>query len=143
MKQMITRNQAGRLGPPPAATAERRRLADLLLSSGEATFGAIVTAWYDGDEATARREIYEPAPSAPTIAYDDYVRLWGLMALAADHRQALRDIERSACRLLGEGPLGHTADAVWCGDKTPRELLDILGIPVPEAPLTPMEHANA
>jgi hypothetical protein len=78
-----------------------------------------------------------------TISYDDYLRLVGLLALAADHRRMLEAIERSACTITGDEPAegGHTGDAIWGGsDHTPARLLELLGIAVPELPAK--EHAS-
>jgi len=76
------------------------------------------------------------------MSYDDYLRLTGLLTLAADHRKALDAIERSACAITGDRPedSGHTSDAVWGGrDSTAAELLRLLGIPVPAQPVPSIE----
>jgi hypothetical protein len=68
-----------------------------------------------------------------TLTYEDYLRLTGLLALAADHRRMLQAIERSACAITGQEVEdgGHTSDAIWCDAYTPERLLRLLGIPVP------------
>jgi hypothetical protein len=78
-----------------------------------------------------------------TISQDDYLRLVGLLTLAADHRKALEDIERSARAITGEqDDYGQTADVVWGGTKyTAARLLDVLDITV-EQPSTTPEQAG-
>lgn len=75
------------------------------------------------------------------ISQDDYLRLVGLLTLAADHCRALRDIERAACGITGdEDDVGsHTGDAVWGGDRTADQLLDVIGITVEQPTTTPQE----
>lgn len=71
-----------------------------------------------------------------TISYDDYLRLCGLLALAADHGKALKAIEHSALGITGEQPGSTTSDAVWGGYiYTAAELLDNLEIAVTPAPV--------
>ena len=68
-----------------------------------------------------------------TISDDDYLRLVGLLTLAADHRKALRAIERAACQLTGDADDtgSHTGDTVWGGSRdTADGLLAVLGITV-------------
>lgn len=69
---------------------------------------------------------------AKTISYDDYLRLVGLLTLAADHRKALGDIERSACALTGQTPGagGHTSDEIWGQERGVQGLLEVLDIVV-------------
>lgn len=71
-----------------------------------------------------------------TLTYDDYLRLTGLLTLAADYRKMLDAIEQSACAITGQTPLagGHTSDAIWVDGYTPQRLLELLGIPVPTPP---------
>jgi len=76
-----------------------------------------------------------------TMTYDDYLRLVGLLKLAADHRKVLEWIERSACALTGEEKDGHTSDTIWGQDYSPEKLLELLGIAVP-APTTPEESSR-
>lgn len=65
------------------------------------------------------------------ISYDDYLRLLGLLTLAADHRRALEDITRSAAGItLEDYTAGHTDEAVWSGTIDADELLRRLGITV-------------
>lgn len=68
-----------------------------------------------------------------TITYDNYLRLLGLLTLAADHRREMEAIERSACAITGEEPGsgGHTGEAVW-GEKRIEHLLTVLDITVEE-----------
>lgn len=54
----VTTRQARRLGSTPATPADRRRRADYLMSIGAATWAAIVAAWYAGDDAAVRAEVY-------------------------------------------------------------------------------------
>jgi hypothetical protein len=66
-----------------------------------------------------------------TITYDDYLKLFGLIALARECRQRLTEIEDTACKLLGDHPSGHTSDVIWGGmDHSPTKLLSLLGISV-------------
>jgi hypothetical protein len=51
----IGHRRAALLGAPPA---DRRRAARRLLSTGRATLAAVSEAWYGGDAAAARQEIY-------------------------------------------------------------------------------------
>lgn len=70
-----------------------------------------------------------------TISYDDYLRLVGLLTLAADHRRVLRGIERAACGITGDADDAgsHTGDTVWGGSRdTADGLLAVLGITVEE-----------
>lgn len=78
-----------------------------------------------------------------TLTYDDYLRLTGLLALAADHRRQLQAIERSACALTGQQieAGGHTSDAVWVDGYDVQRLLRLLSIPVPPAPPAPTAAA--
>lgn len=80
-----------------------------------------------------------------TITYDDYLRLVGLLTLAADHRKALGDIERSAAAITGDRPEagGHTSDAVWTDGYDAQRLMDLIEISVltPPTPTTPPETA--
>lgn len=75
------------------------------------------------------------------LTYDDYLRLTGLLTLAADYRKMLDAIEQSACAITGQTPLagGHTSDAVWVDGYSADRLLQLLGIPVPAPPTTPAE----
>lgn len=57
----------GRLEPAPSTVAARRARAQVLLGTGRATLAAVVGAWYAGDEAAARAEIYPPRSRA-TVA---------------------------------------------------------------------------
>jgi streptomycin 6-kinase len=57
----IDGRRAAILGPIPA---NRRRQARRLLSLGRATLAAISAAWYGGDDAEARREIYAGSAGA-------------------------------------------------------------------------------
>lgn len=70
------------------------------------------------------------------ISYDDYLRLVGLLTLAADHRKAMADIHRSACAITGEEPYagGHTDDAIWGDTYDLRRLLEVLDIDVQQEP---------
>lgn len=69
------------------------------------------------------------------INYDHYLRLCGLLALAEDRRRELKQIERSARRIVGEEEGGHVVDAVWGGyEMNAAQLLAKLDIPVPSAP---------
>lgn len=71
-----------------------------------------------------------PVADRRAISYDDYLRLLGLLTLAADHRRALEAITRSAGAITLEGNLaGHTDEAVWSGLSV-DELLERLGITV-------------
>jgi hypothetical protein len=77
------------------------------------------------------------------MTYDDYLRLVGLLKLAADHRKVLEWIERSACALTGEEKDGHTSDIVMGGyDRTAAQLLELLGIAVPTPATTPEDAAR-
>jgi hypothetical protein len=55
---LIESRHAARLGPPPALPSDRRRRARRLLGLGAATLAAVSAAWYAGDAAAARAEIY-------------------------------------------------------------------------------------
>lgn len=72
-----------------------------------------------------------PAPQARVISYNDYLRLLGLLTLAADHRRAMEDIARSAVAITAEGGdyADHTEEAVW-SDLSADELLRRLDIAV-------------
>jgi hypothetical protein len=53
-----------------------------------------------------------------TITASERLQLIGLLTLAASHNQALRDIERAACGLVGVEPdgsgyTGHVSDYVF------------------------------
>jgi hypothetical protein len=76
-----------------------------------------------------------------SLTYDDYLRLTGLLTLAADHRTMLLAILRSACAITGDEPSagGHTDDAIWGDTHSARSLLEVLGIPVPTPTTTPAE----
>jgi hypothetical protein len=76
-----------------------------------------------------------------TITYDDYLRLIGLLTLAADHRRMLDAIEHSALRITGEEPNGHTSDCVWGQDYSAQRLLELLDIAAPTLPATTPEDA--
>lgn len=78
------------------------------------------------------------------MTYDDYIRLTGLLTLAADHRRMLSAIERSACAITGQEieAGGHTSDAVWVEDITPQRLLELLGIPVPAMPASTLADVD-
>jgi hypothetical protein len=79
-----------------------------------------------------------------TISQDDYLRLLGLLTLAADHRKALEAIERSACAITSVAPEAgtHTSDTVWGGYLlSTDELLSLLDITV-EQPSTTPEQAG-
>lgn len=67
-----------------------------------------------------------------TISYDDYLRLLGLLTLAADHRKEMDAILRSACAITGDEPNagGHTDDVIWGGNRDIHGLLDVLSITV-------------
>lgn len=54
----ITTARAYRLGIAPATAQNRRRAARTLLRRGAATLGAVAQAWYGGDVAAAKAEIY-------------------------------------------------------------------------------------
>jgi hypothetical protein len=69
-----------------------------------------------------------------TITQDDYLRLCGLLALAADNRAMLDSIEHSALALTGDHAGGHTTDVIWGGTQaSPLRLLELLGITAEEA----------
>lgn len=71
-----------------------------------------------------------PAPDRQVISYDDYLRLLGLLTIAADHRRALEAITRSAAAITAEdGLAGHADEAVWNGLSV-DDLLKRLGIVV-------------
>lgn len=78
-----------------------------------------------------------------TISHDDFLRLLGLLTLAADYRKKLVDIERSARAITGDKELGHTGDAVWADVHSARSLLAALGITVepPQVETTALEDA--
>jgi hypothetical protein len=77
-----------------------------------------------------------------TISQDNYLRLVGLLTLAADHRKGLEDINRSACALTGEAPGYHTTDTIWGGyQHSVDDLLHLLEITV-EQPSTTPEQAG-
>lgn len=77
------------------------------------------------------------------ISRDDYLRLVGLLTLAADHRKALDDINRSACALTGEAPGYHTTDTVWGGyQHSADDLLHLLGMRVEQPSTTPEEAGD-
>lgn len=79
-----------------------------------------------------------------TISQDDYLRLLGLLTLAADHRRALEAIERSACGITGTDPDAGslTSDTVWGGHlMSGDDLLRLLDITV-EQPGTTPEQAS-
>jgi hypothetical protein len=67
-----------------------------------------------------------------TITHDDYLRLCGLLRLAADSRHTLEQIDRSACALLGMPTGSHVSDEVWAGAPggDAQALLTGLGITV-------------
>lgn len=70
-----------------------------------------------------------------TMTYDNYLRLIGLLTLAADHRKALHTIENSACALTGQNPRAgnFTSDVVWGGELLDaRQLLERLEITLEE-----------
>jgi hypothetical protein len=71
-----------------------------------------------------------------SLSYDDYLRLAGLLALAADHRRMLEAIDRAACAITGDEPAAgsHTSDAVWSGDRSLADVLMLLGITTPKPP---------
>lgn len=70
-------------------------------------------------------------PEPHIIPHDTFLRLLGLLTLAADHRKALEDIERSACKLLGQAPGGHVGDEVWGGiQRGAKGLVAVLNIQV-------------
>ena len=75
----------------------------------------------------------------PTMPYDDYLRLTGLLTLAADHRKILEAIERSACAITGQQVEdgGHTSDAIWTPGYSTDRLLRLLGREVPTPTTTP------
>jgi len=77
-----------------------------------------------------------------TLTYDDYLRLTGLLVLAADHRRMLESIEQSALSITGEEKDGHTSDCIWGQDYSPEHLLELLSIPLP-TPSTPHQAAGA
>lgn len=69
------------------------------------------------------------------MTYDNYLRLIGLLTLAADHRKMMQALERSACAITGDDvDGGHTADAIWGDTHDAASLLRVLGIPVPTVP---------
>jgi hypothetical protein len=78
-----------------------------------------------------------------TLTYDDYLRLCGLLTLAADHRRMLQAIERSACAITGQAieDGGHTSDAIWGEGYSPERLMELLGIPVP-TPMATLAEAD-
>jgi len=53
-----TTRQTRRLGPRPGRQAERRRLAKRLLGRGAVSLSAVALAWYAGDVAAARADLY-------------------------------------------------------------------------------------
>jgi hypothetical protein len=67
-----------------------------------------------------------------TITYDDYLRLCGLLKLAADHRHELELIDRTACALFGIATGSLVSDEVWAGSPhgDAEPLLAVLGITV-------------
>ena len=72
------------------------------------------------------------------ISYSTYLQLVGLLTLAADHRKALSQIERSALTLLGEPASGHVADEVWGGSERGADgLLFALGMAVEREEVQP------
>jgi len=55
------------------------------------------------------------------LSREEYFTLIGLMTIAKDHYDKLRDIERSVAQFLGiteDGTdyYGHVSDAIWSGD---------------------------
>lgn len=71
------------------------------------------------------------------ISRDEYLQLWGLLALAKHHEEALTEIERAACAITGEEiQMGHTSDHVYgaSGDWSADRLLEVLGITVAATP---------
>lgn len=82
--QIVARD-AGQLGPAPEREAARRARASVLLGTGRVTLAAIAQAWYAGDVAAARAEIYPRragtrlratiaavAPAAPSEPWSDW-----------------------------------------------------------------------
>lgn len=94
------------------------------------------------EAAREQRATHGRSNEVKTISQDDYLRLVGLLTLAADHRKALDDINRSACALTGEAPGHHTTDTIWGGyQHSADDLLHLLGITV-EQPSTTPEQAG-
>jgi hypothetical protein len=70
-----------------------------------------------------------------TISRTDYLKLVGLMTLAAGYSAKLRDIERAAAEITGEpdqgsGYYGHTSDTAHDREPDVDYLLERLGITV-------------
>jgi hypothetical protein len=61
----ITARRCAILGPAPA---DRQRAARRLLGLGKATLAAVSAAWYGGDDAQARAEIYGSGGTRITVA---------------------------------------------------------------------------
>ncbi len=75
-----------------------------------------------------------------TISHDDYLKLVGLLTLAADHRKQIDAIEHAALALLGEELGGHVSDEIWVGQHgSAQRLLEVLGIRVEQPATTPEE----
>lgn len=71
-----------------------------------------------------------------TITQSQYHQLVGLLTLAAKHVSTLREIEQALLDITQEkdrdgtpNDLGHTMDAVYCGD-TAEELMRKVGLTV-------------
>lgn len=78
------------------------------------------------------------------MSYDDYLRLVGLLTLAADHRKSMEAIERSAMALVGETETGgHVGDAVWGNAHDAASLVCVLGITVDPTPLAEQKASGA
>ncbi|MBW3624083.1 MAG: hypothetical protein KY468_11805 [Armatimonadetes bacterium] len=74
-----------------------------------------------------------------TISRNEYLQLVGLQTLAANHNRQLREIEKAAYAITGEGDLsedylgGHTSDAMYDTDNiSVDDLLRRLEITVEE-----------
>lgn len=70
-----------------------------------------------------------------TISYGDYLKLTGLLALAAEHNKAVEQIRDAAARVLGlppdpYGDYGHLSDEVYDRSSDARQLLKRMGIEI-------------
>lgn len=83
-----------------------------------------------------KQELYEEKLPVQTISDQDYLKLEGLVAIAAQHNLALKTIDKAMAEITGEpddgyGYHGVTSDAIFDPSRTSvTSLLDKLGIEV-------------